>query len=182
MWNIYCRKINADNTVTTVTTELIYSHTIWNTIVLHVCRPTLQHVTLYSLDTSIHFLCNILQSNADLSKSYPIFQAIQGKAGLTPLEKLSLITRFMEPTWGPSGAERTQTGPMLATGTLLSGMYQKKYIIRHAEDIRSVVTSSRCGDEVLLAKLTVPNTHLPISGDGSEKFNENMKVRIFKSN
>ena len=33
----------------------------------------------------------------------------------------SLIARFMEPTWGPSGADRTQVGPMLAQWTLLSG-------------------------------------------------------------
>ena len=29
--------------------------------------------------------------------------------------------RFMGPTWGPSGADRTQVGPMLAPWTLLSG-------------------------------------------------------------
>ena len=34
--------------------------------------------------------------------------------------KTPLKTRFMEPTWGPSGAERTQVGPMLALLTLLS--------------------------------------------------------------
>ena len=34
----------------------------------------------------------------------------------------SLITRFMGPTWGPSGADRTQVGPMLAPWTLLSGL------------------------------------------------------------
>ena len=33
----------------------------------------------------------------------------------------SLLTRFMGNTWGPSGAERTQVGPMLAPWTLLSG-------------------------------------------------------------
>ena len=32
-----------------------------------------------------------------------------------------LIARFMVPTWGPSGAGRTQVGPMLAPWTLLSG-------------------------------------------------------------
>ena len=32
-----------------------------------------------------------------------------------------LITRFMGPKWGPSGADRTQVGPMLAPWTLLSG-------------------------------------------------------------
>ena len=34
----------------------------------------------------------------------------------------SLIARFMGPTWGPSGADRTQVGPMLASWTLLSGL------------------------------------------------------------
>ena len=34
----------------------------------------------------------------------------------------SLITRFMRPTWGPSGSDRTQVGPMLAAWTLLSGV------------------------------------------------------------
>ena len=33
------------------------------------------------------------------------------------------IARFMGPTWGPSGAGRTQVGPMLATWTLLSGYF-----------------------------------------------------------
>ena len=31
------------------------------------------------------------------------------------------IANFMGPTWGPSGANRTQVGPMLAPWTLLSG-------------------------------------------------------------
>ena len=33
----------------------------------------------------------------------------------------TLITRFMGPTCGPSGADRTQVGPMLAPANLLSG-------------------------------------------------------------
>ena len=32
----------------------------------------------------------------------------------------TLIPKFMGPTWGPSGADRTQVGPMLAARTLLS--------------------------------------------------------------
>ena len=32
-----------------------------------------------------------------------------------------LIARFVGPTWGPPGADRTQVDPMLATRTLLSG-------------------------------------------------------------
>ena len=35
--------------------------------------------------------------------------------------KQSLIARFMGPTWGPSGADRIQVGPMLAPWTLLFG-------------------------------------------------------------
>ena len=34
----------------------------------------------------------------------------------------SLIVRFMGPTWGPSGADRTQVGPMLVPWILLSGI------------------------------------------------------------
>ena len=34
----------------------------------------------------------------------------------------SLMARFMWPTWGPSGADRTQVGPMLAPWTLLYGV------------------------------------------------------------
>ena len=33
----------------------------------------------------------------------------------------TLIARFMGPTWGPSGADRTQGGPVLAPWALLSG-------------------------------------------------------------
>ena len=37
--------------------------------------------------------------------------------------RYSLIARFMGPTWGPSGADRTQVGPMLAPWTLLSRLW-----------------------------------------------------------
>ena len=40
---------------------------------------------------------------------------------------ICLIARFMGPTWGPSGAARTQVGPMLAPWTLLSGLYCHKH-------------------------------------------------------
>ena len=45
----------------------------------------------------------------------------------------TLIARFMGPIWGPSGADRTQVGPMLASWILLSGniwyLYMYKLII-----------------------------------------------------
>ena len=39
----------------------------------------------------------------------------------THLAAYTLIARFMWPTWGPTGADRTKVGPMLAPWTLLSG-------------------------------------------------------------
>ena len=38
------------------------------------------------------------------------------------LSDASLMARFMGPTWGPPGDDRTQVGPMLAPWTLPSGM------------------------------------------------------------
>ena len=46
---------------------------------------------------------------------YQLFELIQF------VNITSLIVWFMGPTWGPSGADRTQVGPMLAPWTLLSG-------------------------------------------------------------
>ena len=40
--------------------------------------------------------------------------------------KTSLIAKFMGPTWGPSGADRTQVGPMLVAWVLLSGIIKTK--------------------------------------------------------
>ena len=43
------------------------------------------------------------------------------------VETATLLARFMGPTWGPSGDDRTQVGPMLAPWTLLSG-YTYRYV------------------------------------------------------
>ena len=43
----------------------------------------------------------------------------------------SLIERLRGPTWGPSGADRTQVGPMLAPWTLLSGVSHNYFDLRH---------------------------------------------------
>ena len=67
-------------------------------------------------------------------------------SGWTPLissfiTQVRLIARFMGPTWGPSGADRTQVGPMLASWTLLS----RKGLRGHAERKRCRVSiSSNC--------------------------------------
>ena len=44
----------------------------------------------------------------------------------------SVIARFMRPTWGPSGADMTQVGPMLAPWTLLSGITCHSLHINHS--------------------------------------------------
>ena len=44
--------------------------------------------------------------------------------------KNTLITRSMGPTWGPSGADRTQVGPMLAPWILLSGYWPGTFSFR----------------------------------------------------
>ena len=40
---------------------------------------------------------------------------------ISSLTKTSQIARFMGPTWGPSGADRSKVGPILTPWTLLSG-------------------------------------------------------------
>ena len=49
----------------------------------------------------------------------------------------ALIARFMGPTWGPSGADRTQAGPMLAPWTFYLGGFVTQQTI-------NVVASSFC--------------------------------------
>ena len=43
--------------------------------------------------------------------------------GVEYTEQTPLIARFMGPTWGPSGADRTQVGPVLAPWSLRSGTF-----------------------------------------------------------
>ena len=49
----------------------------------------------------------------------------------------TLIVRFMGPTWGTSGADRTQVGPMLAPWTLLFGITQV-FTIVHSITYRKI--------------------------------------------
>ena len=66
--------------------------------------------------------------------------------------EFQMLLRPVGPTWGPSGADRTQVGPMLATWTLLSGTILlhnpiqlkpgRNYTIRFQND--SIQFSSLC--------------------------------------
>ena len=43
---------------------------------------------------------------------YHLYSCFNGRLTKSPL-KLTLVARFMGPTWGPSGTDSTQVGPML---------------------------------------------------------------------
>ena len=49
------------------------------------------------------------------------------------------IARFMGPTWGPSGADRSQVGPILAPWTMLSGYYHI-WLLTFVKSIRPIRT------------------------------------------
>ena len=61
-----------------------------------------------------------------------------------PVVLASLIARFMGPTWGPSGADRTQVGPMLTPWTLLSGILQTIWNCLHFVDDTHFVNENWC--------------------------------------
>ena len=54
--------------------------------------------------------------------SFTVYRQTCTRFGCVLLCPASLIVRFMGPTWGPSGSDRTQVGPMLVPWTLLSGV------------------------------------------------------------
>ena len=63
---------------------------------------------------------------------------------------LSLITRFMGPTWGPSGADRTQVGPMLAPWTLLPGIILVSWAQFNIDVSSHQYRKSHCGDKMAI--------------------------------
>ena len=64
----------------------------------------------------------------------------------------------MRPTWGPSGADRTQVGPMLASWTLLSGI---SVFVPEFEDYEKVTLGTHVGMvyEGTEAKYIYPNVN-----------------------
>ena len=85
------------------------------------------HMIFQTPQVSVVYLsCNLTTQYFLLQ--YQCFHQIrmreQAKQAVQRLGCTSLIARCMGPTWGPSGAGRTQVGPMLAPWTLLSGMYR----------------------------------------------------------
>ena len=62
----------------------------------------------------------VFQGNAKIGLD--TWKDISCNSTVQKLHSMSLIASFMGPTWGPSGADRTQVGPVLAPWTLLSGL------------------------------------------------------------
>ena len=73
------------------------------------------------------------------------------EARITSTYSSMMIARFMGPTWGPPGADRTLVGPMLAPWTLLSGLSSRIFEIRsydssswHVYGARTYFWINRC--------------------------------------
>ena len=95
----------------------------------------------YSLQWAMrgHFICHfitdsiactnelMLPSTFFFSVKKPVFKCFTPRTDTESFRVLhwqwaTLIAKFLGPTWGPSGADRTQVGPMFAPGTVLSGL------------------------------------------------------------
>ena len=72
------------------------------------------------------FLCSVGTSPYSLLVDIILFQTNKHQWRHWWIQ--TLIARFVGPTWGPSGADSTQVGPMSAPWTLLSG----KALVREA--------------------------------------------------
>ena len=85
------------------------------------CFFELTHIFFFILRTTLLHLISIITKAVLLIIGHCLGLAHETMLRLYVL--LSLIARFMGPTWGPPGADGTQVGPMLAPWTLLSGMF-----------------------------------------------------------
>ena len=92
-------------------------------------------------------------------------------ASIRVFHAAALTERFMGPTWGPYGADRTQVGPMLALWTLLSGRLLHNfesssnsimtcftlymwYIMRSSSQVLNIISSSLlCNLRILLGHI-----------------------------
>ena len=59
----------------------------------------------------------------------------------------------MGPTWGPSGADRFQVGPMLAPWTLLSGQFTQDVVDRLGSDIVLTYTMNHLAGDMALSDI-----------------------------
>ena len=76
-------------------------------------RTSVWHVKSYLYTVSyVHLSVFTIETTQEVKRHYPSSQ----------------IARFVGPTWGKPGADRTQVGPMLAPWTLLSGLVSTSFV------------------------------------------------------
>ena len=78
----------------------------------------------------------------------------------------TLIARSMWPTWGPSGANRAQVGPMLAPWTLLSGNLKRLKVMSWTicsdySEWYMIVATQRSLDRCRFTVSSFRESHLP---------------------
>ena len=86
------------------------------------------------LASILHYLLSKLEDSSWMVRANYSFFGGQGgivsscrQTETYTVENCTLIAWIMGPTWGPSGADRTQVGPILAPWTLLSGVIIRKW-------------------------------------------------------
>ena len=96
--------------------------------ILLICKPFVHHVLYVPRNIHAVFLCFVLLC---LYHQYPVIHIIIS----------TLIARFMGPSWGPSVADRTQVGPMLAPWPLLcgNGLGRREMTPVHNNEFRSIM-------------------------------------------
>ena len=88
--------------------------------------PARQQSETFDVDEFLVFLDDYSEAGFNKAPGCPQperedFDVDEFVALLNDYGKAAQIARFMGPTWGPPGDDRTQVGPMLAPWTLLSG-------------------------------------------------------------
>ena len=100
---------------------------------VYLCVSNIMDVdgTLLDVEATVCHRCDMLCFGAISAKCCLSMRKVQETPVLTTWHlspKIPLIARFTGPTWGPSGADRTQVDPMLVPWTLLSGPRSKEYV------------------------------------------------------
>ena len=88
--------------------------------------------------------------------------------------RVSIIARFMGPAWGPSGATRIQSCPMLAPWTLLSGVSMSRWEHEKMKNELSSETNSEGIFETHQPSLVMHNSLNFTLGSNFIKSNGNM--------
>ena len=88
---------------------------------IHLCNGEMKQSQHFKKLGTCYLLgyCHRFDSTIKCWYRWPTSSAMSSMIACTA--KVALIARFMRPIWGPSGADRTQVGPMLVPWTLLSG-------------------------------------------------------------